>query len=463
MNTEKQKILVIDDEQGIREQFYWSLRDEYDVLLAETSSEAVEQVKQENPAVILLDLTLNPEGNADDGLTLFEQLQLLTQTAKVIIMTGNKKKALGVRAVQMGAFDFYHKPIDLEEIRIIIKRALQIRTLELEVGHRAEDIADTGDYEIVGNCRQLLDAYEIVKRVSPTDTTVLITGESGTGKELVARAIHRQSLRSEHPCRVINCGAIPENLLESELFGHEKGAFTGAHCMRKGKFELANHGTIFLDEIGELSVNLQVKLLRFLQEKQIERVGGSVPIQLDVRIIAATNRNLELEASAGVFRADLFYRLSVITIHLPPLRNRGKDIMLLANHFLKKYCQEFRKPMRTFSPVAKRIIENYDWPGNIRELENKVKRAVIMSQGAIILPEDLNLNYQPGKSEMSSLRRKVAQFEEECIKEALYRNGGNISRTARELSVNRTTFYDMLHKYNIDHKKFYHNRKKIGH
>ncbi len=461
MNLEKQKILIIDDDETIREQFYWSLKDDYRVILTDNAEQAQLLIKEESPAVILQDLTLTENGKAEDGLALFEKIQLLTQTAKIIIMTGNDKKELAIQAVELGAYDFYKKPIDLDEIKIIIKRALQIRNLEMEVGRSADAYSDYSNYEIIGKCPQLLEAYDIIERTSPTDTTILITGESGTGKELVARAIHQQSLRKDNPCIIINCGAIPENLLEAELFGHEKGAYTGAHIARKGKFELADKGTIFLDEIGELAPGLQVKLLRFLQEREIERIGGREPIKLDVRIIAATNRNLEDELIKETFRADLYYRISVITIQLPPLRDRGKDLMLLAEHFLHTFQKDYKKQIRGFSPVAKSLIEDYPWPGNIRELQNKIKRAVIMAKQAIILPEDLNLS-NPQAIEKRSLKNKVAGYETECIKESLFRNAGNISRTAKELSVNRTTFYDMLHKYNIDHTKYIRKIKKTG-
>jgi len=450
MDKNKKKILIIDDEEGIRDQFKWSLKQDYKVLVAGNAEEGIELFKSEHPDLVVSDIALS--GNGDqDGLQLFEDIQLLDSKVKVIIITGNEQRELAFKAVQMGAYDFYKKPIDLQEFKIILKRALHLQKLEAEIQlSTLENSAEFYTPEIIGKCQQMSEVYDIIERTSATDATILITGESGTGKELVAKALHMQSPRKDFPFVVINCGAIPENLLESELFGHEKGAFTGAHVQRKGRLERANQGTVFLDEIGELSVALQVKLLRFFQEREIERVGGREPIQIDVRIIAATNRNLEEEIEKERFRPDLFYRLSVIPINLPPLREREQDIFTLANHFLNKFNLEHERKIKGFSREATKLIQDYSWPGNIRELENKVKRAVIMTKNAVIIPEDFNLKFEESPQEKMNLRKAVEEFEENCIRQTLLKNDGNVSRTAQELGINRTTFYDMLNRYNID-------------
>ena len=450
MDKNKKKILIIDDEEGIRDQFKWSLKQDYEVLVAGNAEEGIKLFKSEHPDLVVSDIALS--GNGDqDGLQLFEDIQLLDSMAKVIIITGNEQKGLALKAVQMGAYDFYKKPIDLQEFKIVLKRALYLQKIESEIKlSTLENSDELYTAEIIGKCQQMSEVYDIIERTSATDATILITGESGTGKELVAKALHMQSPRKDFPFVVINCGAIPENLLESELFGHEKGAFTGAHVQRKGRLERANQGTVFLDEIGELSVALQVKLLRFFQEREIERVGGREPIQIDVRIIAATNRNLEEEIEKERFRPDLFYRLSVIPINLPPLREREQDIFTLANHFLNKFNLEYERKIKGFSREATKLIQDYSWPGNIRELENKVKRAVIMTKNAVIIPEDFNLKFEESPQEKMNLRKAVEEFEENCVRQALLKNDGNVSRTAQELGINRTTFYDMLNRYNID-------------
>ena len=454
MDKNKKKILIIDDEEGIRDQFKWSLKQDYEVLVAGNAEEGIELFKSEHPDLVVSDIALSENGD-QDGLQLFEDIQLLDSKAKVIIITGNEQRELAFKAVQMGAYDFYKKPIDLQEFKIILKRALHLQKLESEIQlSTLENIDEFYTPEIIGKCQQMSEVYDIIERTSATDATILITGESGTGKELVAKALHMQSPRKDFPFVVINCGAIPENLLESELFGHEKGAFTGAHVQRKGRIERANQGTVFLDEIGELSVALQVKLLRFFQEREIERVGGREPIQIDVRIIAATNRNLEEEIEKERFRPDLFYRLSVIPINLPPLREREQDIFTLANHFLNKFNLEHERKIKGFSREATKLIQDYSWPGNIRELENKVKRAVIMTKNAVIIPEDFNLKFEESPQEKRHLRKAVEEFEENCIRQALLKNDGNVSRTAQELGINRTTFYDMLNRYNIDRANY---------
>lgn len=461
MEIHKRKILIIDDESGIREQFKWSFHRDFDVFLAENGKKGLDLTRSVKPDLVILDLALSKNGREDEGLLVFEDIQLLHPLAKVIIITGNEQKDLALKAVQMGAYDFYRKPIDLKDFRIIIERALHLQDIESEVKSRAESAEeDLYNHEIIGQCSLMKSVFDIIERTSQTDATILIGGESGTGKELVARAIHAKSPRREFPFVVINCGAIPENLLESELFGHEKGAFTGAHVQRKGKLQLADRGTVFLDEIGELGFSLQVKILRFLQEKEIDRVGGTKAIELDVRIVAATNRNLEEEVEKGNFRADLFYRLSVISILLPTLHQRGEDVLTLAEHFFDKFKEEYNTDVRGFSSEAKKLIRDYSWPGNVRELENKIRRAVIMTRSSLIVPEDLNLKPQK-TTRARPLRDLVHNFEECCIREALQRNQGNVSRTAKDLGVNRTSFYDLLHKHQIDQSQYGTYNKKV--
>jgi len=450
MKTDTDKVLVVDDDQGIRDQLMWALSDSYEVLLAKDSLTAMEIIREQKPQVIALDISLSPLGKDEEGLVVLRNAMELDPESKVIVITGNETKHLALKAIQMGAYDYFTKPIDLQEIKVIINRAIYIQKLERENKLLLEKLEEERKFHgIIGNCPQMMKVFDIVHRVASTDATVLVYGESGTGKELVARAIHHQSPRKSKSFMPINCGAIPENLLESELFGHEKGAFTGAIGLRKGKFELADGGTIFLDEIGELSSALQVKILRFLQEKEIERVGGREAIGLDVRIIAATNKDLQREMEKGTFREDLYYRLSVVSLSLPPLRDRGEDIVLLANSFLNHFNKEYGKSIKTFSSDALLQLQTYQWPGNVRELENRIKRAVIMARDNVLISEDLDLPLGT-KSRKSTLKEAKDELEEKFIREALIRHRGNISRAAREMSVSRATLYDLLEKHNID-------------
>jgi len=446
-------ILIIDDEDGIRSQLKWALADQYRVLDARNAEESLEILKSETPNLVTLDITLSPYGDLD-GIRVLEKIVAMDPRIKVIMITGHEEKEIALKAIQLGAYDYYQKPINLDELTTIIKRALYIQKLELENEALNQRLQREKQFEdIIGDSPQMLEVFETMQKVLNTDVPVLIYGESGTGKELVARAIHYQSSQRDKPFIPINCGAIPENLLESELFGHEKGAFTGAYYQKKGKFELANGGTAFLDEIGELSMSLQVKLLRFLQEKEIERVGGKQPIHVDVRIVAATNKNLEKEIENQRFRADLYYRLSVISINIPPLRERGDDILLLANCFLNRYSKEYDKKVFNFDALAIKRMQNYNWPGNVRELENRVKRAVIMSQKSLITSEDLGFTDEiPRRKE--SLVEVMDNIQRKYIKMALHRTRGNVSKAARELGISRVTLYDLLSRFNIELSEF---------
>ncbi len=449
MNDRLQKLLIVDDEQGIRDQLSLALEDDYSISLASNAREALLAVQEQRPDVVLLDIALSPFSGSQEGLDLLPQLLEIDALLKVIMVTGNGEKENALAAVQQGAFDFYVKPIDLQELGIIIKRAMYLRSLELENSRLTTQLAEKGSFpEIVGESSQMRKIFKIVETVAETAYTVLITGESGTGKELIAKAIHSRSDRAGKPFVTINCGAIPETLLESELFGHEKGSFTDAISQKVGKFELAHDGTLFLDEIGELTLALQVKLLRFLQDRIIERVGGKEGIPLDVRVIAATNRSLKEEVEKRTFREDLFYRLSVINIELPPLRDREDDVILIATRLLQNYARENNKTNLKFSTSALNALRQYNWPGNIRELENRLKRAVIFCDGNRLSSADLGFEERVGGSR-KTLQEVREQAESKHITAALQRNNYNVSKAARELGTSRTTLYDLLEKYKI--------------
>ncbi len=453
MTESAKTILIVDDEEGIRNQLSLALEDDYDVLTAATVDEALTVAEENRPNVILLDISLSPHGGDTQGLDILPQLLELNPFSKIIMVTGHGEKENALAAIGAGAFDFYVKPIELDELTVMVSRAIYLQQLEAENRRLAESLREQSGFgEIIGDSPKMLEVFKLIETVAPTSYTVLISGESGTGKELVAKAIHRRSERAAKPFVTINCGAIPETLLESELFGHEKGAFTDAVSTKVGKFELAHDGTLFLDEIGELPLALQVKLLRFLQDQIIERVGGKDQIQVDVRVIAATNRSLSEEVEQKAFREDLFYRLSVITIELPPLRSRDDDVVLIAAHLLRLYAEENRRPSLSFHPGAVNALRSYEWPGNIRELENRLKRAVILSGGNKLSAADLGLQTNTQK-EHRSLQEVREEAEIEHIRSALLRNNWNISRASRELGTSRTTLYDLMQKYKIDKAK----------
>jgi two-component system NtrC family response regulator len=451
---QKQKLLVVEDDSDLRTQMKWSLVQEYEVLLAEDRSSALEVLKMERPAVVTLDLGLppRPEGVEEGFLALGEMLEL-NPLAKIIIITGQGEKDNALKAISQGAYDFFSKPIQIDELKVILNRAFHLSQLEMENRELQQRVTGEAFDEMLGTSPKMQEVFAAIRKVATTEVPVLITGESGTGKELVAHAIHRQSGRKDGPFVVINCGAIPENLLESELFGHEKGSFTGAHIQRKGRIEAANSGTLFLDEIGELSLPLQVKLLRFLQEQRIERVGGREEIVVEARVLTATNMDLKQGISDGRFREDLYYRIGVVSIDLPPLRKREGDILLLANAFLRKYVAENKKKITGFTKQALREIEVYGWPGNIRELENRIKRAVIMAEGSRITPMDLELTSSHAKYEGKSLKEARDAMERDLVKRAISRNKGNLTKTAEELGLSRPTLYELMEKLGIAKNK----------
>ena len=446
----KPKLLIAEDDEEIRTQMKWALGPEYDVLLAADRSEAVRQLRAEHPPVVLLDLGLPPHpASPEEGLAALADFLSLDRLTKVVVLTGQGEKEVALRAVGSGAYDFLTKPVDIEELKLVLKRCIHIAHLERE--HRAMQQRIPGDsFEgMLGSSPPMQRVFEVIRKVATTDAPVLILGESGTGKEMAAQAIHQRSARKDGPFVAINCSAIPESLMESELFGHEKGAFTGAHLQRKGRIEVAAGGTLFLDEIGEIPLLLQVKLLRFLQEQKIERVGGRQEIQVDARVIAATHVDLKKALKAGSFREDLYYRLAVVQLLLPSLRERSEDIVLLATAFLHQFAAQNSKSGLAFSEDAIRSMTRYGWPGNVRELQNRVKRAVIMCGGKRVTTEDLELTQAAVASRSSSLKEARDALEAEMIRQALRKHSGKISAAAAELGVSRPTLYEMMEKLSI--------------
>ena len=447
-------ILIVDDEDSIRNQLRWGLAEEYEIHTAGTAEEARRLLREEKPAVVTLDVTLGPAGGRPEGLELLDEIVENHPLTKVIMVTGNDSRENALTAIRRGAVDWYAKPIQLEELRVILRRALHIRAIELAQSDGGSPMRKRY-HRIVGESDAMRRVFSLVQRVAPTDATVLVVGENGTGKELVAHAIHQASGRREAPFVPINCGAIPEQLMESELFGHERGAFTDAYRTREGKFELADKGTLFLDEIGDLPTHLQVKLLRFLQERTVERVGGRESLPVDVRVVAATNRDLREMRADGRFREDLFYRLSVVTITVPPLRERGDDLRLLAEYFLEFYGRQHKRRLKGFTQAGLRALQAHPWPGNVRELENRIQRAVILAQDAYVRPEDLELEtIEATKAQSPTLQAARDEVERRVLIDALTRNAGNVTRAAKDADVSRPTLHDLMRKHGIDPARF---------
>lgn len=453
MSEAKRKLLVVEDDPGLQSQLRWCFED-YEVLVAEDRETALTQLRRHEPAVVLQDLGLPPdaEGVSEGFATLEETLSLAPDT-KVIVVTGHGDQENALRAVSLGAYDFYQKPVETETLQLIVGRAYQMCELEQENQRLLKQESTSPLDGIVASSEKMLDVCRMVEKVAPTNASTLLLGESGTGKELLARALHSLSERVEQPFVAINCAAIPENLLESELFGHEKGAFTGAVKQTPGRVELANKGTLFLDEIGDMPLALQSKLLRFLQERVVERVGGREEINVDVRVVCATHQNLEAHIKAGLFREDLYYRISEITIDIPPLRERKGGRLILARTLLEKFSAQQARSFKGFSQEAQNAIQNYHWPGNVRELENKIKGAIIMAEGKQVTAADLSLldvDDSPPSLNLREVRRKA---EGEAINRAIVHASGNISKAAKMLGITRPTLYDLLEKYGIKHDK----------
>jgi two-component system NtrC family response regulator len=444
-----EKLLIIDDDKGIQKQLKWSLSD-FEAVLAGDRESAVAAVRRHEPKVVTLDLGLPPdEANATEGLAALQEILTIAPHTKVIVITGNDDRTNALKAISAGAYDFYQKPIDPEVINVIIARAFSVAAIEDE-NRKMRQVAGS-DIGIIGNSEAIDRLRMMVKRIAPTQITALLLGESGTGKEVTANAVHIASDRSDKPFVAINCASIPENLLESELFGFEKGAFTGAHRSTKGKIECAEGGTLFLDEIGDMPFSLQAKLLRFLQEKTIERLGGRQEINVDVRVVCATNQNLEEMVADKTFREDLFYRVSEITLNIPPLRDRDEDVLILAQYFLQLYALEYKRNVKSFSEDGLSAIKAHKWPGNIRELQNKVKSSVIMTTGTQVTAFDLGFfDHTNTEFELSlNLRTVREKAESLAIQKAYALAEGNMSKTSELLGVTRPTLYSLIEKYSL--------------
>ncbi len=442
------KLLIVEDDAGLQRQLRWAYEG-YTVLAATTRDEAITLLRAEEPPVVTLDLGLPPDPDGtSEGFATLEAILKLAPATKVIVASGHFERESMRRAIELGAWDFYQKPIDIDALGLIVARAFHVHALETEnrrLAEKAEAKAVLGG--MLTAAPEMLKVTRTIERVAGADVSVMLLGASGTGKELLARGLHESSPRAGGSFVAINCAAIPETLLESELFGHEKGAFTGAVKTIEGKIELAQGGTLFLDEVGDIPLPLQVKLLRFLQERVIERIGGRKPIPVDTRIVCATHRDLDAMVAEGRFREDLYYRLAEIVVRIPSLAERPGDAGLLARHFLARYAEQMRAGQKSFAPDALAAIDAWGWPGNVRELENRIKRAVIMAEGKTVHAEDLDL--APGDAAAINLRAVREAADRQAIRHALARSDGNVSAAARLLGISRPTLYDLLKAYDL--------------
>ena len=449
MKESNKRLLIVEDDKGLQSQLRWCF-DDYEVVVSGDRETAIAQLRRHQPGVVLLDLGLPPDpGGVTEGLATLEAILSMQPETKVIIVTGDNDRANAVKAIGCGAYDFYQKPVEPEILKLIVQRAYRVCELEKENRQLQESGFKWPLRGVIASSPEMLKVCRMVEKVAPSDITTLLLGASGTGKEVIARALHDLSPRSDQKMVAINCAAIPDNLLESELFGYEKGAFTGAVKQTPGKIEYAHEGTLFLDEIGDLPLDLQAKLLRFLQERVIERVGGRKEIPIDVRIICATHQNLAQHIQDGLFREDLYYRISEITIQIPTVKERTGDVLLLAKSFLNRFNEELGKPIRGFDKEAVAAIESYDWPGNVRELESRIKRAIIMADNSYITSGDLELSPSDEEVMPFSLRQVREGAERQAIQRALLNTDDNISEAAKLLGVTRPTLYNFLEKYNI--------------
>ena len=446
------KLLIVEDDEGLQAQLKWAY-DDFDIVPAHDRASAIAALRAEEPAVVTLDLGLPPDPDGtSEGFAVLDAIMALKPDTKVIVASGHGARESALGAIERGAYDFYHKPVDIEQLGLIVRRALNLHRIEAE-NRALADKAGEGNRVLGGlitAAPEMVRVARTIERVANTNVSVMLLGASGTGKELLARGLHEASNRKGGAFVAINCAAIPESLLESELFGHEKGAFTGAVKTTEGKIELANGGTLFLDEVGDIPLPLQVKLLRFLQERQIERIGGRRTIDVDTRIVCATHQDLEAMIGQGRFREDLFYRLAEVVVKIPALAERAGDAGLLAKAFLKRFAGEMNPHVTGFAPDALAAIDAWGWPGNVRELENRVKRAVIMADGKLVGAGDLDLQQgaedDPDVLNLKSAREKA---DRKVIRHALARSEGNISSTARLLGISRPTLYDLLKQYGL--------------
>ncbi|MFZ3235578.1 MAG: PEP-CTERM-box response regulator transcription factor [Stellaceae bacterium] len=442
-------LLIVDDDSGLLRQLRWAFS-EHRVHAAANRQEAVALMRGHQAPVAILDLGLPPDPDgASEGLAALSEIRELAPATKVIIATGNETREHALRAIALGAYDFYQKPIDIDVLRMIVGRAEQMFELEAENRRLTEAATGSPVDGIIATSPEMLRVLRNIEKLAPTDVAVLLLGESGTGKELLAHAIHRLSPRAGGPFVPINCAAIPETLLESELFGHEKGAFTGALRQNIGRIESAHRGTLFLDEIGDVPLPMQVKLLRFLQDQVVERIGGRRPVQVDVRIVCATNQDLDRMMTDGRFREDLFYRLNEVSVRVPALRDRPADSIVLASFFLRRFAKEYGRTARGLAGSAVAAIRDYPWPGNVRELENRIKRAVVMTEGPLVSAADLDLPSGEDEGKSLDIRAARARAEREVIQLALTQAGSNLSKAAKLLGISRPTLYDLMQQHQL--------------
>ena len=452
MPEAKPKLLVVEDDPGLQAQLKWAY-DDFEVVIAGDRASAITALRADEPAVVTLDLGLPPDPDGtSEGFAVLDEIMALKPGTKIIVASGHGARESALTAIERGAYDFYQKPVDIEQLGLIVRRAFNLHHIEAENRALAERSGE--GHRVLGGL--ITDAPEMVRvartieRVANTNVSVMLLGASGTGKELLAKGLHDASDRKQGAFVAINCAAIPENLLESELFGHEKGAFTGAVKTTEGKIELANGGTLFLDEVGDIPLPLQVKLLRFLQERQIERIGGRKAIDVDTRIVCATHQDLEAMIRDGRFREDLFYRLAEVVVKIPSLADRPGDAPLLAKAFLKRFAREMNPQITGFAPDALGAIDAWPWPGNVRELENRVKRAAIMADGKLVTAADLDLQEAADDdADVLNLKSARERADRKVIRHALARSEGNISNTARLLGISRPTLYDLLKQYGL--------------
>jgi two-component system NtrC family response regulator len=449
MSDAKQKVLLVEDDPGLQKQMKWSLSD-YELVVAADRDSAIAQLRRHEPPVVLLDLGLPPDvDGATEGLATLQQILSLAPATKVIVVTGNLDRSNAVKAIHLGAYDFFQKPFDPDVLALMIARALHVHALEIENRLLAAKQQGSALQGLITSSESMLKVCHTVEKVAPANVTVLLLGESGTGKEVLARGVHELSPRVGKRFVAINCAAIPDTLLESELFGYEKGAFTGAAKQTVGRIEYANEGTLFLDEIGDLPMPLQAKFLRFLQERVIERLGGRGEIPVDVRVVCATHRDLAGMIKEGSFREDLYYRLSEITVKIPPLRDRPGDAVLLAQAFLERYARELGRHIRGFTADALGALEAHAWPGNVREMENMIKRATIMADGSQITAADLGFNNGHAEPQPLNLRQARENAERQAISRALASCDGSIAQAAELLGITRPTLYGLMAKIGV--------------
>ncbi|MFV8571110.1 PEP-CTERM-box response regulator transcription factor [Marinobacter sp. SBS5] len=447
------QLLIVEDDPGLQSQMRWCFNDDVEVTVASDRETALAALRRLEPQVVTLDLGLPPDpGGATEGFALLEDILRLAPQTKIVVVTGREDKENAVKAIGMGACDFYQKPLDADILTFVVNRAFRLAELEQENRELASQNNGTHIKGIVASSPEMLSICRTIEKVAPTDVTTLITGETGTGKELLAQALHDHSHRADKPFAAINCAAIPENLLESELFGFEKGSFTGATQSKKGKIESANGGTLFLDEIGDMPLPLQAKLLRFLQERVVDRVGSVKPIPVDVRVVCATHRNVQELITEGTFREDLYYRISEITLDIPALRDREGDAIVIAQSLLKSLGKQMDRPNLSFSEDAAQAISSYAWPGNVREMINKVKRAIIMADDKRITAEDLVLPHEQNcdSDYQLNLRQVRENAERKAILQALTSCGHNMAQASRLLGITRPTLYNLTDKYRIE-------------